>query len=69
MLNVPVRLALIPATLATGLATGLVMGLGLTPGMTPPEPAQVTVPAVPAVRVEEVLLTGIGQDIYYAITP
>ena len=45
------------------------MGLGLTPGMTPPEPAQVTVPAVPAVRVEEVLLTGIGQDIYYAITP
>ena len=58
MLNVPVRLALIPATLATG--------LGMTPVTSASEPAHLTAPAV---RVEEVLLTGIGQDIYYAITP
>lgn len=51
------------------LATAGAMALGPLP--LPPSPSEPTLlrPALPVVSVDDIDLTGIGQDIYYAITP
>ena len=58
--GIPVRLLLVPATLAAAGVVAVSPASGPTSAM-----AAVT----PVVSVDDIRLTGIGQDIYYAITP
>lgn len=55
----------------SGVALAAAGALALTPlGLTPVLPAPISAPPAPAwVHVEDVALAGIGQEIYYAVTP
>lgn len=66
MATAPVRQLLCSGAV---LATAGAIALGPLP--VPPSPSEPTLlrPALPVVSVDDIDLTGIGQDIYYAITP
>lgn len=55
--------------LGPGAALALAGALALSPAMVAPPAVAPTGPAVPAVHIEDIRLAGIGQDIYYAVTP
>lgn len=63
-MSVSVRPILVPAV-----AIAAAGAVALGPALVAPPAVSVAVPAIPAVHIQDVQLAGIGQDIYYAITP